>query len=216
MLRFLLSIRKCLAGGRRHLPHITAKSLTLDIVFNIRSTVSRAASAEEDTLCPLPSLHSNKEQEARNENYPPLPRDAFVPKDVVVDDGDIQDWEKSDESHKHSREKELVPPHVKDPLCKVAIRSRLHAEEASSHINQLPGQKDREPGEASEARCSCAEDAIAFDRIAVVAASGWDSSAVAVFEAIEDDDERSKTECCDPKAIDEHIDQDLPREDAAL
>lgn len=209
MLCFLLSTRKCLAGGRRHLPHVDAESLTLNIVLSICSTVSRAASAE-DTLCPLPSLHSNEEQEARNEDYPPFPRDAFVPKDVVVDDGDIHDREKGDETHKHGREEELVSPHIKDPLGKVVFGSRLHAEEASSHINQLPGQKDREPGEASEARCPCTENAIAFDRVAVVAASGWDSPAVAVFEAIEDDDERGKTECCDPEAINEHVDQNLP------
>lgn len=102
--------------------------------------------AEVDTLAPLPCLASTEEQSGLDKHDAPFPGDTGVSEDVVVDDGDVENWEDGDESSHDGPEQELVAPHVVHPLGEVFIGVGLHAEEAAAHVDHLPGEEQSEPG----------------------------------------------------------------------
>lgn len=94
---------------------------------------------EVNTLAPLPGLDAKEEQNGLDEHNAPLPGDSRVLEHTVVDDGDIQNREREDETGHDTPEQEAVAPDVEHPLGEVALRVGLHAEETSAQIDHLPG-----------------------------------------------------------------------------
>lgn len=86
-------------------------------------------SPEKYAFSELPSLNTNKEEEGSDKYNAPLPADALVPEDGVVNDWDIEDREDGNEAEHDGQKQELVPPDVASPLSEVSRRSRLHHEE---------------------------------------------------------------------------------------
>lgn len=97
---------------------------------------------EEEALAPFPGLDTAEEQQGLDDDDGPLPGDAGVFEDVVVDDGAVQDQEDGHVAEHDRVEEELVAPHVVHPLRKVLLRLGLHAEERASEIDQLPRQEE--------------------------------------------------------------------------
>jgi hypothetical protein len=176
------------------------------------STVLSIAPTEENTLAKLPALNTDEEEESSDKDNAPFPADALVPEDSVVDDGDVQDWENSDESKHDGEEQELVPPHVACPLGEVLLGSRLHHEERAAHVQHLPREEQREPGKAGEGSRTSAEYSVASRVVRFVAAC----AEVAVAETKHDEREGCEAEGGDPETVKEHVDEDLDGEDTAL
>ena len=120
-------------------------------------------------LCELPGLDTEEEQNGSDEDDAPLPADALVLEDSVVDDGDVEHGEDRDETCHNGPEKELVAPHIDEPLCEVLLGAGLHSEERPPHVNHLPSKEEREPGKTREASSACAEHSITAGTVAIVA-----------------------------------------------
>jgi len=164
---------------------------------------------EVDALGPLPGLDAAEEQGRLDEDDAPLPRDPGVLEHDVVDDRDVQDREDGDEAGDDRPEEELVAPGVVHPLREVPLGLGLHAEEGAAHVDHLPGEEEREPGETDEGRRARAEYQVTLRRVVSVAAS----TEVAVAKAPHHQGEGREAERGCPDAVDEDVDDDLPGED---
>lgn len=129
-----------------------------------------ASPPDTERLIPLPEIHplselprldANEKEDGRDEDDAPLPADSLMLEYLVIDDGNVEHREDGDEAGADGEEEELVAPDIDEPLCKVLLGTGLHAEEGTAHINHLPSEKEREPGEACEASRASAEDGIA-------------------------------------------------------
>lgn len=128
--------------------------------------------AEKDPLHELIQLNPQKEQGRLDKHNPPLPRDRRMSKHLVVDNGDINKREDSDEAGHNGPEEELVPPDVVHPLCEVLLGFGLHAEEAAAHVDHFPREEESEPGQTDKGGGARAEDRIALRDVVAVAAAG--------------------------------------------
>jgi hypothetical protein len=176
------------------------------------SAILSIAPAEENTLAKLPALNADEEEECGDKDNAPLPADALVPEDSVVDDGNVQNWENGDEAEHDGEEQKLVPPHVACPLGEVFLGSWLHHEERAAHVQHLPREEQREPGEAGECSRTSAEYSVASRVVRFVAAC----AEVAVAETKHNEREGCEAEGGDPETVKEHVDEDLDGEDTAL
>jgi hypothetical protein len=168
--------------------------------------------AEIDPLTPLPGLRAQEEQACRNEHDSPFPGNWCVLEDHRVQSRNINEREECDEAGENSPKEELVAPNIDSPLCEIAIRVGLHAEEGSTHINHFPCEEQCKPCQACECCSSGTKDQ--FARLAIgFVASG---SQVPVAKAVDDQDEARKTQQCDPEAIHDHVDDEFHGEDAGL
>jgi hypothetical protein len=167
---------------------------------------------KEDTLAELPALNTNEEEEGCHEDNAPLPADALVPENRVIDDGNVEDGEDCNETEHDGEEQELVPPDVACPLREVLCRSRLHHEERAAHVQHLPCKEQREPGKTSECSRTSAEHSVASGVIRFVTRL----AEVAIAEAEHDEREGRETKSGDPKTIEEHVDHDFDCENTTL
>jgi hypothetical protein len=125
------------------------------------SAILDLAPPKEDTLAELPALNTEEEEESCHEDNAPLPADALVPEDRVVDDGNVEDGEDCNETEHDGEEQEFVPPDVACPLREVLCGSRLHHEERAAHVQHLPCKEQREPRKTSECSRTSAEHSVA-------------------------------------------------------
>merc|ERR1712093_889032 len=132
--------------------------------------------------------------------------------DSIVQDGDVECGEDSDETRDDRPEQELVAPDIDGPLREILCGFGLHAEEGAAHVDHLPGWEEREPGHADEGRGSGAEHGAAALVDGVVAADAQG----AVAEAEEHDGEGGETEGGHPETVDHHVNHYFPGEDAGF
>lgn len=90
-------------------------------------------------LTPFPRLDTREEQDRLDDNNNPLPRDTDMSEDSIVQDGDVECGEDSDETRDDRPEQELVAPDIDGPLREILCGFGLHAEEGAAHVDHLPG-----------------------------------------------------------------------------
>lgn len=149
------------------MPTEIPKSATLTTRDPISLTLllrTMSLAAEIYPLAPLPRFDTQEKQHRLDKHNTPFPGDTRVLEDTVVDDGDVQNGERKHEASHDPAEEEAVAPDVVHPLREVALRVRLHAEEAAPQVDHLPRQEEREPRHAGEGCCARPEH-----RVAVVA-----------------------------------------------
>lgn len=129
--------------------------------------------------------------------------------DCGVEAGDVDEGEDGEGTEGDGVEEEGIRVHVARPLCEITVDVRcqrrgggrirrdvllrfgLHAEERTTHVEQLDGEEEREPGEESEGGRSSAEygETAFSDRVVGV------DSKVAVGEPKDDEGEGCETQC---------------------
>jgi hypothetical protein len=100
---------------------------------------------DPNTLTPLPRLNPTKEQYRLHRDNRPLPTNARVLEDIVVDDGHVKDDEDGDEAEDDGPEEKLVAPHVVEELRVGTLGLGAHAEEGATEVEELPGEEEGEP-----------------------------------------------------------------------
>lgn len=98
---------------------------------------------------------------------------------ISIDDWDIQDREHAHDAKDNGPEQELISLDIVHPRREVALTARLHAEEASAHVDHLPGEEEGEPGQAGEGGGAGSEDEIT---VVVICIAGF--AEIAVAEAV--------------------------------
>lgn len=189
---------------------VVAEDTTLEIRVGAMLLVRLAT--EVDALGPLPSLDTGEEQNGAHENDAPLPGDGSMLEHLSVEDGNVGEREDGHEADDDGEEQELVAPGIPEPLSKVLLALGLHAEEGASHVDHFPGEKEREPGECGETGSAGAVHGVAAVGIIVVAVH----AKVTVAPAEHDEQEGRKAKGGGPETVDEHVEHELPGEDANL
>ena len=191
--------------------------IVLQITFLLTALLGAVAlaSPEELSLEPLPHF-SAAEEETRADKYDaPLPGDARVAEDLVVDDGDVDEGEHADEADHDGPEEERVVPDVPDPLGGLGplggVGGGAHVEQGPAEVDHLPGKEEDEPGQTGESGATSAEDKLAT--LEVVVAVGAE---VTVTETVDDKGECAQADGGDPAAVGKHVDDHFPSKDAAL
>lgn len=192
---------------------ILAESALLKIhVLPLDALVLAGLSAEVDTLGELPGLDTAEEETGGDEDDGPLPGDALVLEDGVANDGDVLDGEEGDEAEHDGPEEELVAPDIVHPLGEVELGAGLHAEERSSLVNHLPGEEEGEPGETSKGGSTSLEDGLTAIAVVIVTVL----TELTISEGIQTEDKGAEAESSNPKAVDNHVDDELEGEDTSL
>jgi hypothetical protein len=83
--------------------------------WNLSTLISSSTSVEEYPLRELPGLNASEEEDRRDENNGPLPRDHLVLEDHMVDDRDVKGRKDGDEAEDDGPEEESVTANVIDP-----------------------------------------------------------------------------------------------------
>ncbi|KAI3478679.1 hypothetical protein L1887_59316 [Cichorium endivia] len=104
--------------------------------------------------------YRRRERTVQTMMTPPFPADAFVQEDDAVEAGNVENGEDAEEAADDADEEELVPPRVAEPLV-VPASVVAHVEEAAAHVDHLPGQNEREPGDDGKGRGTRTEDELA-------------------------------------------------------
>lgn len=123
----LLILRSVVAGALVVRKHAVSEVSLSDLLLGL--------SAIEDTLGPLPCFNTTNEENGFDDDNSPLPSDAGVLENHMVDDWDVEGWEDSDKTSDDRPEEELVAPDIVCPLGEVLLTTRLHSEEGTSHID---------------------------------------------------------------------------------
>lgn len=124
----------------------------------------------------------------------------------MVQLGNVQDREDGEEYASDRPEQKLVAPEVARPR----LEAVGHVEQRSAEIDQTPRKEKEDPGHGGEAGGAGAENGIAGLRVVVVAVG----AEVAAAKAKNDDCEGAEDAACHDGAVDDHICEELGREDA--
>lgn len=101
---------------------------------------------EVNPFAKLVHLNSTYEEKSADKDDTPLPADAGVQEDDVVEAGDIENGEDAKEAADDAEEEELVlAVGVLEPLA-VPSSVVVHVEEAATGVNHFPGEEQGEPG----------------------------------------------------------------------
>lgn len=209
LLHFLLTVCRCLgtvhgsvATKVSRAPTVARDKVTMFLLLHI------SLSTEESTLDPFPGLDSSKEQHGFDKDDAPLPRDTRVLEDTFVNNGDVQDGERKDETSHDTEKEEPIGPDVVHPLGQVALGIGLHPEEASAEVHHLPGEEEGEPGHTGECGGTGTEHSVAG--LAVLGVTVYGQIAIAPRE--HDEGKGSKAKSRHPDAVNHGIDDDFPGE----
>lgn len=192
---------------------VLAKGPLLEVqVLPVGAVPAAGDVAVIDTLGELPELDTTKEETGGDEDDTPLPSDALVLEDGVADDRDVLEREEGDEAEHDGPEEELVAPDIMHPLGEVLLGAGLHAEEGSSLVNHLPGEEQREPGQAGKGGGTRLEDGLAAVAVLVVAVN----AELTVTKGVQAEHESAEAQGGDPDTIDNHVNDELDGKDTSL
>lgn len=162
--------------------------------------------SEVDALGPLPRLRQHHKHEDIDKDDSPLPADTSVLENDMVQLGNVQDREDSEEDAADRPEQELVAPQVGSPR----LETVGHVEQRAAEVNQTPGEEEEDPGHGREAGGAGAEGRLAALRVDVVAVG----AEVPVVEAEDDDCERAEDAAGCDGAVDDHVCEEFGCKDA--
>ena len=171
----------------------------------------------------LPRLDAQHEDDQPAERQPPLPPDAPLLEHLGVQARDVHRRKHGDEADHDGPEEELVLPDVAEEgeraghegaVLAAAVAERVEIKHAVAEVLELPGGDEDLPGELGEDGRAGAEDDVAD--VAAVAIAVDPEVPLAVADAVDDDDEGEQRRRTHDQAVDQHVDDDLPREDALL
>lgn len=168
----------------------------------------KGPSSEVDALRPLPRLRQHHENDDIHKDDSPLPADTIVLENDVIQCGDVQNREDREEDAGDRPEQKLVAPQVACP----GPEAIGHVEQGAAEVDKAPGEEEEDPGHGGEACGAGAEDRVADLRVVVVAVG----AEVAVAEAEDDDRERAEDAAGHDGAVDDHVCEELGREDAVF
>ena len=114
------------------------------LLFQLSRLVAPAVRA----LGPLPGLSADEKDEDGDEDDGPLPGNAVVHEDDVVEDGDVEGGEDEDEDDGDGPEEEVVVPEVGGPRADAPG----HVEERPPRVDQLPREEQEDPRDRRVAR----------------------------------------------------------------
>lgn len=165
-------------------------------------------SSEVDAFHPLPSLRKHHKHDDVHKNNGPLPADAGVLEDDMVQLGDVQHREDSEEDASDRPEQELVAPQVAHP----GPEALGHVKQGAAEVDQAPGEEEEDPRHGGEAGGAGAEDGVTRLGVVVVAVG----AEVAAAEAEDDDREGSEDAAGHDGAVDGHVCEELRRKDTVF
>mgnify|MGYP005989479713 CR=1 FL=1 len=165
----------------------------------------------ECALDELPGLNADYKDNSEADHEGPLPLDASVLEELVVENGDIDDREDGESAENDGPEQELVAVQILED-GKAAVIVGIEAKHGAAETLELPGRNENQPGEFGKCGSAGAEDGLARFRVVRVAVH----AEVSVVGAVDDDDEGAHGACSHHDTIDDHIDDDLVGEDTAL
>lgn len=124
----------------------------------------------------------------------------------MVQLGNVQDREDGEEYARDRPEQKLVAPEVARPR----LEAIGHVEQGTAEVDQTPSEEKEDPGHGGEAGGAGTEDGIAGLRVVVIAVG----AEVAAAKFGNDDCEGAEDAACHNGAVDDHICEELGREDA--
>lgn len=160
-------------------------------------------------LPPLIRLSRGEEEQVRNNDNSPLPRNTLMHKNNGVDNRDIQRSDSNKETHGNRPEQERVAPETQGPLARALSDA---VEEGAARVDELPGEEEEDPHHGRVAGGAGAEDVLAGVAVLEVAVV----AEVAVVEAKEDDDEGAEEAGGHDEAVADEVGDEFGGEDAVF
>ena len=134
-----------------------------------------------------------------------------MPKDSGVEAGDVDRRKNAQRANYHRPEQELVLPDVVEE-GEAACAFGIKGEHGSREALAFPGEDENEPGQFGEDGSSRAEYNVTGGVVGPVAVV----AEAVLTRAVYNEDEGHQCADAHDRAIDEHVGDDLPREDAFL